>query len=122
MPRLTTPQELDQLVALIAVTPDGIGIEGLLQGQGNILQRRALQRRLAKLVEQGRIQTLGAARSVRYRIAPQATVVKDLALSAAPGQITLTGHQATLEIYVPTSPEGEAIKACLLYTSPSPRD
>ena len=44
MPRLTTPQELDHLVARIAATPDGIGIDGLLQALDNSLQRRTLQR------------------------------------------------------------------------------
>ncbi len=103
MPRLTTPQELDQLVALIAAALDGIGIEGLLQAQGNILQRRTLQRRLASLVAQGRIQTVGGARAVRYCAAPNV------------GNASLTIPQfklhATAEVYVPTSPEGEAIKA-----------
>ncbi|MEO6291625.1 MAG: Fic family protein [Burkholderiaceae bacterium] len=105
MPRLTTPQELDQLVELIAVNPNGIGIDGLLQAQGNSLQRRALQRRLAKLVEQGRIQTLGAARAVRYRVAPQAI---NFSGAITEGADTV---QATVEIYVPTSTEGETIKA-----------
>ena len=102
MPRLTTPKTLDHLVALIAATPDGIGIgiDRLLQAQGN-----SLQRRLASLVAQGRIQTVGEARAVRYICVP-----KPINISAA---ITGAGdtHQATIEIYVPTSPEGEAIKA-----------
>jgi Fic family protein len=104
MPRLTTPQELDHLVELIAKYPDGVRIDGLLQAQGNSLQRRALQRRLAKLVAQGRIQTLGAARAVRYKYVPQ-TISLHATHSAT------TSSQATLEIYVPTSPESEAIKA-----------
>jgi len=103
MPRLTTPQELAHLVARIAATPDGLGIDELLQAQNNTLQRRTLQRRLASLVAQGRIQTVGEARAVRYRVAPNV------------GNASLTGPQATLhatgEVYVPTSPEGEAIKA-----------
>ena len=65
MPRLTTPQELAHLVARIAATPDGLGIEEFLQAQDNTLQRRSLQRRLASLVAQGRIQTVGEARAVR---------------------------------------------------------
>lgn len=71
MPRLATPQALDRLVELIAQHPDGIGIEALSQAHGKQLQRRALQRRLAKLIAQGRIQTLGEARAVRYKTAPQ---------------------------------------------------
>jgi Fic family protein len=103
MPRLTTPQEFDQLVALIAATSDGIGIDGLLQAKGNHLQRRTLQRRLASLVAQERIQIVGEARAVRYRTAPN---IGNASLIAA--QVTL---HATAEVYVPTSAEGEAIKA-----------
>ncbi len=103
MPRLTTPQELDHLVARIAATPDGIGIDGLLQAHDNSLQRRTLQRRLASLVAQGRIQTVGEARAVRYRVAPN---VGNASLTLP--MVTLS---ASAEAYVPTSPEGEAIKA-----------
>jgi fido (protein-threonine AMPylation protein) len=103
MPRLTTPQELHHLVARIAATPDGTGIDELLQAQDNTLQRRTLQRRLAALLAQGRIQTLGEARAVRYRVSPN---VGNAALTAP--QATL---QASAEVYVPTSAEGEAIKA-----------
>jgi hypothetical protein len=52
---------LDQLVALISAHPDGLGIEALLRAWAN-----GLQRRLASLVAQGRIQMLGGARAVRY--------------------------------------------------------
>lgn len=105
MPRLTTLQELDQLVERIAVSPDGIGIDGLLKAQGNSLQRRTLQRRLAALVAQGRIQTVGEARAVRYHVA---LPVVNFSSATTDGADTV---QATVEIYVPTSPEGEAIKA-----------
>ena len=105
MPRLTPPQELDRLVERIAATPDGIGIDGLLQAQGNSLQRRTLQRRLASLVAPGRIQTTGEARAVRYRVA---LPVINSSSAVTEGADTL---HATGETYVPTSPEGETIKA-----------
>lgn len=104
MPRLTPPQALDQLLELIAQYPDGIGIEALSQAHGKQLQRRALQRRLAKLIAQGRIQTLGEGRAVRYKPAPQ-----DPDVSIPEGMERK--DQAVAEIYVPTSPEGAAIKA-----------
>ena len=93
MPSITPPTELDQLVALIAAQPDGLGIDAIAKLQGNRLTRRTLQRRLALLAKQGRIQMLGEARAVRYAPAPMTTL-------QAPG-----------EVYVPVSPEGEAIKA-----------
>jgi len=66
MPRITSATELDQLVTLISAHQGGLGIEALLRALGNSLQRRSLQRRLALLVAQGRIQMLGDARAVRY--------------------------------------------------------
>jgi hypothetical protein len=103
MLRLTNPQELDQLVARLAASPTGMGIDERLQARGNTRQRRTLQRRLASLVAQGRIQTVGEARALRYRVALNV------------GNASLTAPLATLhatgEACVPTSPEGEAIKA-----------
>ena len=83
MPRLTTPKELDHLVALIAATPDGIGIgiDRILQAQGNSLQRRTLQRRLVSLVAQGRIQTVGR----RVRCATSAFQNPSILVPPSPG-------------------------------------
>lgn len=103
MKRLTSSQETEHLVALIAAMPDGIGINQLLHAHGNTLQRRTLQRRLASLVAQGRIQTVGDARAVRYCLAPN---VGNASLTAPQGTL-----HATAEVYVPTSVEGEDIKA-----------
>lgn len=105
MSRITPQTELDQLLALIAAQPDGLGIDAITQSLGKSLERRTLQRRLAVLVKQGRIQSLGAARAVRYVGAPQANT--STAFSPAP----LPTLQAAGEVYVPLSPEGEEIKA-----------
>jgi hypothetical protein len=67
MPRVTPTQELDELVEHLGTTPDGMGIETLAQQLGTPLPRRTLQRRLALLVEQQRIDMLGERRSARYR-------------------------------------------------------
>jgi len=66
MPKITPQSELDQLLDLISTYPGGVRIETLLVAQNGNLQRRSLQRRLALLVEQGRLRMLGQARSVRY--------------------------------------------------------
>ena len=106
MPSITPPTELDQLVALIAAQPGGMGIEAIAKLQGNHLTRRTLQRRLALLAKQGRIQMQGEARAVRYVcLAP---VINGILVAHEDGADTL---QATGEVYVPTSPEGEEIKA-----------
>ena len=102
MPRVTPPAELNQLVALIAEHPLGIGIDALAQRLNHRLQRRSLQRRLALLVTQGRIQMLGEARAARYICAPSG--IADSTGAAVMGQ-------AVAEVYVPTSPAGQEIKA-----------
>lgn len=43
MPRITPQTELDQLQALIAAQPDGLGIEAIAQALGDSLKRRTLQ-------------------------------------------------------------------------------
>lgn len=91
MPRITSQDELNRLVELISAHQDGIGIDGLLRALGGSLQRRSLQRRLTRLIEDGRVQMVGESRSVRYRRAPMA--------------------HASAEADLPTSPEGEEIKA-----------
>jgi hypothetical protein len=70
------------------------------------LLRRTLQRRLALLVEQGQIEMLGEARSVRY-VRPPPTVEGVLAAQEAAGDTM----RAVGGVYVPTSPEGAEIKA-----------
>ena len=65
MPSLTSSTELDQLAALIAAQPDALGIDAIAKLQGKHLTRRTLQRRLALLTKQGRIQMMAEARAVR---------------------------------------------------------
>ncbi|HEY8906309.1 MAG TPA: Fic family protein [Rhodoferax sp.] len=104
MPKLTPQHELDQLVSLIAQEPKGMGADALQLALGGSLQRRTLQRRLALLVAQQRIQTQGESRAMRY-------VVPQVNLGTAVLQAPSPGLQFTAEAYVPTSPEGEEIKA-----------
>ena len=95
-------QELDLLVNVIERHPEGVSAEKVLQESGLALQRRSLQRRLAVLVEQGRIRVEGQARAVRYFPVLQDESTSGVASSSA---------EAETEPYVPVSPEGEAIKA-----------
>ncbi len=93
------------MLALIAAQPDGLGIDAIAQLLGDSLKRRTLQRRLAALVARGQVQIEGAARAARY--VRTAQVVAGI-LSTQEGADTV---HAVVEVYVPTSPEGEAIKA-----------
>jgi hypothetical protein len=110
MPRLTPQAELDHLVELISDHHDGLDADAIAQLLGNRLQRRTMQRRLALLVGQGRILKLGDARSVRYmRLLPLAEGSRLAEVADWAGADTK--QAAVVEVYVPTSPEGEQIKA-----------
>lgn len=102
MPKVVSPQELDQIADLIGQYPDGIGMESILQIAGDNISRRTLQRRLATLIEQTRILTEGEGRAIKYQLAPNILGV----VVSAQAQST----QAVFEVYVPISPEGEEIK------------
>lgn len=106
MPKVTPQTELDRLVELISEHQDGLGIDAIAQRLDNTMLRRTLQRRLAMLVAQGRIEMLGGARSVRY-VCPLPIVKGVLAAQEEAGDTM----RAVGEVYVPTSPEGAEIKA-----------
>ena len=74
MSRLTPTHELDSLVELIGTSPDGVGIDTIAQQWGAPIHRRTLQRRLALLVAQQRIEMLGDRRTARYRRMPSAAI------------------------------------------------
>jgi hypothetical protein len=102
MPKIVSPGELNEIAELIARHPDGIGLEALLRSVGNGISRRTLQRRLASLAALARIVTAGEGRALKYRLAPVAGE-GDIVPALIPGQ-------ASGEIYVPLSPEGEDIR------------
>lgn len=102
MPKIVSTQILDQIVTLIAQHPQGIGLEGIAQKLATPLPRRTLQRRLAALVEQQRIHTEGEGRALKYLVAPITGVMN---VTLEPIKMSASG-----EVYVPLSPEGEAIK------------
>lgn len=103
MPKVVSPQELDQIVGLIGQHPDGIGMESLSQLAGANFPRRTLQRRLATLIEQQRIVTEGEGRAIKYRLAP---IIGAMVATEEADVMLATG-----EVYVPVSPEGDEIKA-----------
>jgi Fic family protein len=69
MPNTTPSAELDALFAVIAAEPEGLGLAAIAKRLvGTSLERRTLQRRLALLVAQKRIERLGQKRGSRYRL------------------------------------------------------
>jgi hypothetical protein len=69
MPKQISNKDFSPIEALLSQRSEGLGIgeiEDALKGQGLSLNRRTLQRRLARLVKEGRIRIVGAGRSTRY--------------------------------------------------------
>ena len=94
MPRLTPPHELNELVELISAAPDGLLMAEIEQRLGDRYPRRTLQRRLAALVDQSRIDRVGDRRGARYSRVPESAMA-----AAAPRDD------------VPLSPAGSEIRA-----------
>ena len=66
MPR-KSPIDIDaQVIAVVADSSNGLGIEDFLRLLDNKVSRRTLQRRLSALVNTGRLISVGAGRSTRY--------------------------------------------------------
>jgi Fic/DOC family len=97
--RITTENQ-DSLLVLIAAHPSGIGVKALLAQLHDAVSRRTLQRWLGMLVQDQKVVALGAGRALRYRTANRGGAV-----------FPAMTVDARAETYVPTSPEGDEIKA-----------
>lgn len=98
------PDELNTRIEVeIGRHPEGVGVDALHSALADITSRRTLQRRLATLKGRQRLQVAGEGKSTQYRLAPVLVEVADVV------QLSMVSA-ATIEIYVPTSTEGEDIK------------
>jgi hypothetical protein len=71
MPKYISDKDLSPIETVLVARSEGWGIgeiEKALKGLGLSLNRRTLQRRLALLEKQGRIQIVGAGRATRYLV------------------------------------------------------
>jgi Fic family protein len=66
MPKIIPTEELTAIAAVIAAHPDGIGADGIRDALHFELIARTLQRRLAVLLDEGRINAQGTGRGKRY--------------------------------------------------------
>ena len=106
MPKQIPEQELDAIVAIVAAYPEGVPFGTIREGLPYQVTPRTLQRRLSLLVEQGRLIAEGQRKGRRYRVPVTITGTGDLVT----GDATV---EARGEIYVPISPEAEAIKLAI---------
>lgn len=108
MPRATLTEELKLIEFIVAGHPSGIGITAIeveiARRQGNKPNRRTLQRRLQKLIDEQRVTTEGESIALVYKLISGSVV-------PASASMTLTATvTAEAELYVPVSPEGAAIR------------
>ena len=112
MARRTPTQELKLIEALIAKHPPGLGIselDVLLSARLTpALNRRTLQRRLERLVADGRAVTEGDSTARVYKLGPAPLVVQRTRATAPSAQTQTAAAEA--EIYVPVSAQGAAIR------------
>lgn len=109
MPQATLTEELRVIESIVAAHPGGLGIASIeaemVRRQGDKPNRRTLQRRLQKLIDEQRLISEGASVAVVYKAAAgsQATWL----MGGFESSSTLEGH---LELYVPVSPKSVAIR------------
>jgi Fic family protein len=122
MPKQISALELDQVCSLIARHPEGVGVEGLLSVLGAGVSRRTLQRRLATLVLEQRIVSVGEARATRYvvagrqapffsGIAPEIAPINRLQSPVLPYSTKHVANTSAAVSAITLSPEGLEIRA-----------
>ncbi len=98
----------------IAESPFGVGMDALCAAFPDV-PRRTLQRRLAALVQAQHVVLKGRGRGARYVLPATQPETKVLAVTLPSAFTPPAAHEPgadyPTEAYVPTSPEGEAIKA-----------
>ena len=106
MPKRIPEQELDAILTVVAAHPDGVRVNTIREGLPYQLPPRMLQRRLALLAEQRRLIAEGQGKGRRYR-APVTLASEGSSVAGSPVA------EARGEVYVPISPEAEAVKQAI---------
>ncbi len=106
MPKIVPSEELYRIEKLIAQYPQGIGAKDIAQQLDFKIKGRTLQRRLAALVAECRVISVGDGRALRYKIASSG---QDNAALA--DGVDGSRRQTVDEVYIPISPEGEEVKS-----------
>ena len=106
MPKRIPEQELDAILTVVAAHPEGVQVSAIREGLPYELPPRMLQRRLALLAEQKRLIAEGQRKGRRYRVPVTITDKGNLVAGSAI-------VEARGEVYVPISPEAEAVKQAI---------
>lgn len=105
MPKNIPETELNAVVVAVGRIPSGASIDEVGEALDIALPRRTLQRRLARLVDHGRLVRLGQGPATRYGVARPS-----LEIRPATATLEIRGHPATVETYVPISNVAESIR------------
>ena len=106
MPKQIPEQELDAILTVVAAHPEGVRVSAIRERLPYQLPPRTLQRRFALLVERKRLIAEGQRKGRRYRV-PATTTGKGNLVAGSPA------GEALGEVYVPISPEAEAVKRAI---------
>ena len=107
MPKQIPTEELDAIINVIALYPEGVQVRVIRDELPYELPPRTLQRRLALLVDQKRLVANGHRKGRRYR-------VPDIhELNTDPVSCEMKVTKPHVELYVPISPDAEAIKQAI---------
>ena len=106
MSRNVPHEELDIIERVVSEYPEGIGISALERALAPLLivNRRTLQRRLKRLVEDGKIISEGESIALVYKHAPSSVGSSRLTVHVK------HSHGIEMESYVPVSPQGGIIR------------
>jgi hypothetical protein len=99
MPKQFSKSELDALVTFVGMSPKGVKAEDIRRGLSLTISPRALQRRLKRLADAGRIMTEGSGTGTRYLPAAASTM--------PPKDVTASTSAVGV---IPLSPASEEIK------------
>lgn len=107
MSRITPTEELGLIESIVAGYPSGLGISAIeaeIERRGVArLNRRTLQRRLQKLIDEQRLTTEGDSVALVYKPVP--AIAAHAFMVMEPPAVT-----AEAEVYVPVSAEGAAVR------------
>lgn len=103
MPKQVPEKDLKAILTAVASFPEAASVEDILGALDHKLQRRTLQRRLARLIGQDKLRITGRGRASRYRL----PVVVAEGTGVAVGRSKVEGRG---EFRIPLSPDGEAIE------------
>lgn len=81
MPKLIKKQEYDLIEKIIFSFPSGAILDEIQTKLKDVIQPRTLQRRLAQMIKEGRLQSTGLGRSCRYEVTPHALIEYPIPLS-----------------------------------------